>query len=354
MLNLGCHPQRTDAPGDLPAIFPHAARALGPFSIHLETSRDTNVLSEARMKVEQSSAGKHVTVQLKMIPSREQVTLSFVHQSQAQTGKTADQPFDPSRCMPLATDSMLSLPEQQTAPLQDTAALLHIPLPRSIRDAKDIQVSGVGHTWAIAQDALVWHSSHETQHIALSWTRENVPQIRYPLKSAQPPQNLRARRVEQGQEVNIPVQWQDGFVWIQSEDVRPGAWLELRYDLPGQDATFTLPQMPVFGNMNLLALQVNCPRESFLLERSELSWSCPPAQGSLWATSYSYNHVNGAWNFADWPELEHQAPASVAAYWDAGEKLEVESHGRSHVLPNIPAEASRLCLHATWSSDPSH
>jgi hypothetical protein len=187
-INLGCQPLGTDTPRPLPAIFPDAARALGPFTIHLEKSRNTNVLSEARIKVEQGSGRKHVTLQLKMMESQEQVTLRFVPQGSESLDQNGS-------CASFVMDPLPTQNEYQEPARQDTGALLQIPLPRSVRNATDVQVTGLGSTWALAQDSLVWSSHHEAQTIALSWTHEQVPQVRYPLQTAEAPQNLQARRV---------------------------------------------------------------------------------------------------------------------------------------------------------------
>jgi len=97
-------------------------------------------------------------------------------------------------------------------------------------------------------------------------------------------------------------------------------------------------------------LQPNCTHE-FMLEKNHLSWSCSPQDGPLWAASYQFHQRIGAMDFQDWPELAAHAPDVVSALWDAGEKLEVATYGHTHVLPQIPEEAARICMRATWRSD---
>jgi hypothetical protein len=395
-----CQPQRNETQTALPSIFPDAARALGPFSIHLEKSRESSVLSEARVKVEQAAEHKQVTLQIRMMQIQEQVTLSFLHQGQdserikASQGAGGDQgfenlaegtsiqervagqdaaqsvqedsPYEPegvwdegtqgaSRCLPRSasgTDATTTQSGHRAPSLHDAATLFHIPLPRSIREASSIQVTGAGERWRIQDEALVWDPKKDSStRIALSWTRDKAPETRYPLQAAADPQNLRARRIDKDGEESIPVSWDDGFVLIDEDDVRPGSWLELQYDLPDREKSFVLPQMPAFGNMNILSLHPDCPRESFLLERNDLSWNCPPVSGPLWAVSYSYRQTNDLWEFKDWPELARQAPSSVTAFADAGEQLDVEIQEQGRVIPKIPPEASRVCLRASWSSN---
>jgi hypothetical protein len=394
-----CQPKGHETQTALPSIFPDAARALGPFSIHLEKSRESSALSEARVKVEQVADQRRVTLQIRMMHIQEQVTLSFLHQSQpserikASQGDGGDQGFedlskgnsihervagreaaqsvqedssqDPhglwdegtpgaSRCMPppaSVTDSTARQTGHRTLPLHDAAALFHIPLPRSIREATSLQVAGAGERWSIQNDALVWKPGQDhSSRIDLSWTRDKAPETRYPLRTAVYPKNLKARRVDKDGEESIAVNWVDGFASIDEDDVRPGSWLELQYDLPEMEKSFELPQIPAFGNMNILSLQPDCPREAFLLEGNHLSWNCPAVTGPLWAVSYSYRQVSEGWDFKDWPELARQAPSSVAAFADAGEKLDVEFQDQGRVVPKIPPEASRICLRASWGS----
>jgi hypothetical protein len=402
-LVAACQKPGNGSDSGLPKIFPDAARALGPFSIHLEKSRESSVLSAARVKVEQGSLDRHVTLQIKMLHIQEQVTLSFLHQSQplkrinSSQGAEGDQGFeilsqgkrihergvgseaaksvqedsfnDPdgsmsegtsgaSRCMPptaFVSNSAAPQPERRTLPLHDAAALFHLPLPRSIREASSLQVTGAGDAWSIINDALVWNPARiKSTQIVLSWMRDNALETRYPLQSSEYPKNLKARRIEKDAEESIAVQWSDGFVTIQETDVKPGAWLELQYDVPISENSFQLPQIPAFGNTNILSFQQSCPRESFLLERNYLSWDCPQESGSLWAVSYSYRQPSDAWDFKDWPELSQKAPVSVAAFADAGEILDVEIESLGRVVPKIPPEASRICLRATWTSDLPH
>lgn len=402
-ITAACQKPGSDSHAGLPKIFPDAARALGPFSIHLEKTRESSVLSTARVKVEQGSFDRHVTLQIKMLHIQEQVTLSFLHQSQplkrinASQGSEGDQGFeilsqgtrihergvgseaaqsvqedsfnDPdglmsegtssaSRCMPpsaLVSNSAAPQPEHRTLPLHDAAARFHLPLPRSIREASSLQVSGAGDTWSIINDALVWNPAKiKSTQIVLSWMRDKALETRYPLQSSEYPKNLKARRIENDTEDSIAVQWSDGFVTIQESDVKPGAWLELQYDVPISENSFQLPQIPAFGNTNILSFQQSCPRESFLLEKNYLSWDCPQESGPLWAVSYSYRQPTDAWDFKDWPELAQKAPVSVAAFADAGEILDVEIESLGRVVPKIPPEASRICLRATWTSDLPH
>jgi hypothetical protein len=354
-----CHSSRKDAQNPLPVIFPDAAKALGPFVIQLEKSRDSSVLSAARVKVEQDADQRHVTVQIKMLHSQEQVTVSFVNQNPTAQdsfveGEAQDNEgsLGPDRCLSSNAMNSALRTERRTLPLQDAAALFHIPLPRSIHEASSLQVSGVGDAWSINDNDLVWNPKKATStRIALSWTRDQTPEIRYPLQTRTPPQDLKARRIDPNSETNIDVEWADGFVTVEAADVKAGSWLELQYDIPASETSFLVPQTPAFGNMNILSFQESCPRESFLLERDDLSWDCPPSHGALWAASYSYRQPNDAWDFNDWPELAKQTPSSVLAFADAGEKLDVEVEAKGRLIPKIPPEASRVCLRATWSSD---
>ncbi len=359
LLLSACHfPRKVSGP-TLPKIFPDAARALGPFTLELEKSRESSVLSEARVKVEQDDDHKHVTLQIKMLHIQENVRVSFQRLSgeQGNTREASGSERDDLRCLPsqaLALDAGHTQTRRRHLLLDDESALSHIPLPRSIRDASTLEVRGAGEAWDIVDDTLIWNpENNPSSEIALSWARDKAPELRYPLQARTKPQNLRARRIDDDSEESISVEWLDGFVIVPAADVKPGSWLELRYDVADSEPSFLLPQQPAFGNTNILSFQDNCPREAFLLERSELGWDCPKATGSLWAVSYSYRQPNDAWDFHDWPELSHEPPGSVSAFADAGEKLDVSVEAQGHMIPKVPPEASRVCLRAIWSSDQS-
>ncbi len=318
------------------------------------------MLSEARVKVEQEADHKQVTLQIKMLHIQENVTVSFQRQflDQGNMRKAPEIERDDPRCMPsqvFALDAGSTQPRRRHLPLDDEAALSHIPLPRSVRDASALEVMGAGDAWDIVDDTLVWNpENNQTSEIALSWSRDKAPELRYPLQARTKPRNLKARRIDDKSEESISVVWTDGFVIVPAADVKPGSWLELRYDVADSEPSFLLPQQPAFGNTNILSFQDNCPREAFLLERSELGWDCPKATGSLWAVSYSYRQPNDAWDFHDWPELSHEPPDSVSAFADAGEKLDVSREAQGRIVPKVPPEASRVCLRAIWSSERPH
>lgn len=347
-----CHAPGKDPRSQLPVIFPDAARALGDFSIHLEKSRESSALTSARVKVEQTETTKHVTVQIKMFHIQEQVALSFLDRKQAVNGSLSE-----SRCS--TSSAMLAdavpLPSgHRPPPLQDAAALFHLPLPRSIREASSLQVSGAGDTWSIFDDALVWNPKRGgSSEIALSWIRQDIPETRYPLRVKDKPRHLKARVIQDNESTGLSVTWADGFVTVDASDVKAGAWLELRYDIEDTAASLVLPQIPAFDNMNILSFQSNCPREAFLLERDELSWNCTLEKGPLWAASYSFRQPQDAWDFHDWPELAREAPESFRALDDEGEKIEVVMEPEGRVLPKIPSDATRICLKASWFAHPS-
>lgn len=395
-----CRAPAKETRSQLPVIFPDAARALGPFAIHLEKSRESNTLSAARVKVEQGETGKHITVQIKMIRIQEHVTLSFLHQSQplqrmkATQGTDGDQGIehlsqgnrsskqaedretaqsvqedsfhDPngsltegtlsaSRCTSSTSwlaDSVALPSEHRAPPLQDAAALFHLPLPRSVREATSLQVTGAGDTWSIFNDALVWHPKKvKSSEIALSWERQDIPETRYPLQVKTRPRNLKARVIQDSEGTVINVDWHDGSVAVDAADVKAGAWLELQYDIEDTSTSLLLPQIPAFATMNILSFQNNCPREAFLLERDSLSWNCLLEKGALWAVSYSFRQPQDAWDFHDWPELSREAPASFKAVDDDGETIDVVMDREGRVLPKSPPDAAHICLQASWFSD---
>ncbi|HET9239685.1 MAG TPA: hypothetical protein VFO10_20665 [Oligoflexus sp.] len=345
-----CRAPIKDARSQLPVIFPDAARALGPFSIHLEKSRESSALSSARVKVEQTESGKHITVQIKMIHIQEQVALSFVPQSEPSNGS-----LSASQCTtsPSMLADAVALPSGHRAPpLQKAAALFHLPLPRSIREASSLQVTGAGDTWSVFDDALVWNPKKDrSSEIALSWIRQDIPETRYPLRVKERPRHLQARVIQDNEGEGLSVDWVDGFVTLDASDVKEGAWLELQYDIEDRSSSLLLPQIPAFGNMNILSFQTSCPRDAFLLERDELSWNCPMEKGPLWAVSYSFRQPQDAWDFHDWPELSSEAPALFNAMDDEGEKIEVVVEPEGRVLPKSPPDAARICLKASWFSD---
>lgn len=353
-LATACRAPHKETRSQLPVIFPDAARALGSFSIHLEKSRESSALSAARVKVEQGDTGKHVTVQIKMIRIQEQVTLSFLQQTQADSPLT-ESTVSASRCTAPTSwldESMAAPSAHRAPPLQDAAALFHLPLPRSIREASSLKVTGAGDTWSIFNDALVWNPKKDkTSEIALGWIRQDIPETRYPLQVKDEPRNLKARVIEDNEGTGISVDWADGFVTVDASDVKAGAWLELQYDIEDTATSLLLPQIPAFGNMNILSFQSSCPREAFLLERHDLSWNCPLEKGALWAVSYSFRQPQDAWDFHDWPELARQAPALFKALDDDGEKIEVVVEPEGRVLPKSPPDSARICLQASWFSD---
>jgi hypothetical protein len=400
--SLACHPQKTSVPDDLVSLFPDAAKAFGPFSISLEKSRARHVLSEARIKLHEADGHQIVTLQLKMVHSEEQVSLSFLPRKslmRSQGAKDArgepdleilsestrlrarmigrgtvqsardDSVNDPdgsisedsgraSSCrQPSAweRDSAASQSEHPTPSLHDAAELFHLPLPISIREASALTVQGAGPGWSLIDGALVWPSKSEAAAgIDLSWTRNRVAELRFPWLTEAQTQNYKARRIDQDGTQAIFVSWRDGFVWIAEQDFQADSWLELQYEVPGHRSEFLLPQMPLFASMKTLVLQPNCLREQFMLENNHLSWSCSPEDGPLWAASYQFRQLPGAIDFQDWPELAAHSPYSVSAFWDSGEELTVATYGQSHVLPQIPAEAARICLRATWHSARAH
>jgi hypothetical protein len=157
--------------------------------------------------------------------------------------------------------------------------------------------------------------------------------------------------IEDNEGTGIPVDWADGFVTVDSSDVKAGAWLELQYDIEDTATSLLLPQIPAFANMNILPFQSSCPRDAFLLEGDDLSWNCPLEQGALWAVSYSFRQPQDAWVFHDWPELSREAPALFKALDDDGEKIEVVMEAEGRVLPKSPPNSARICLQASWFSD---
>ncbi|MDQ3230234.1 MAG: hypothetical protein M3Q07_00300, partial [Pseudobdellovibrionaceae bacterium] len=338
---LGCQPHKKNMPPDLSSQFPDMKRALGHFSIQLEKSHEAHVLSQARMKLEQGPTHKHVTLQFKMIHIQEQVTLSFLHQSQPSPkietsqdaeGDDRESKLGASRCMPstaLITDSVAPQLERRAPPL-DHAALFRMPLPRSIQHASDVNVTGVGDAWNITQSSMLWQPNHEgSPSITLNWTRDHAPEVRYPLASELAPLHLQARRIDAAGEHSIPITWHDGFIWLeeQQEEGKAEAWLELQYDVPGTEPAFVLPQLPAFDTLKTLVMLPNCDRDQFVLEKNHLVWTCPQQEGPVWAASYSFHHTTGHMSRDDWPELAPHIPNAVIAFGDAGETLDVASYG---------------------------
>ena len=365
--SLACSPrQETAASRDLLSLFPDATRMFGSFAIELEKSRETNILSQAKILVEQGSPMR-VTLLLKMQHTHEQISLSFAQQNEALAEEPEEKddsnayvcelgnPYVPSYSLVQSSD--------QASAKYDASRLLkddsysRLPLPLSINEAQSIVV--VGHEglplsdeeWAIDDGSLLLNTKRPpADRIQIQWNRHSIPESRYPLALESEPLHLQASRQDDRGEMPLSVHWQHGFVNLPQQSIQEGSWLRLSYELPqALVGALLLPHEPLAGQFNLRVLQAECRSSHFLLEKSVITWNCPATEGPLFSASYEFRQQTAGMEFSDWPELARLPPTSEIAFGDAGENIPIFIHGPLRLLQKVPSEASRVCLRLKWT-----